>query len=287
MRHNSIFLLFVFITIFLIQPSFAIAEPIRFALLPTHNEGHVRREFYPFIKYLESVRQQPVKFSYRNNYKDIIDGLMADEIDLALLGPLPFALISQQDPDILPMLHFLNSDGSTGYTCSIGVFIADHLQKDALKNKQFALTQPYSTCGFLMTEHLLNQQGLSLAENQFEYIGNHPDSALSVIDGKAAACGIKTSIGKQFNHLGLRLIAESEVVPNFVLVANQRTLNATTIDVIRQHLLALKPLKNRQDAELTDDWGELIRYGSTPVNIDDFNIVINLLNRIHIPGVSK
>ncbi|MDA3806476.1 MAG: PhnD/SsuA/transferrin family substrate-binding protein, partial [Thiomicrorhabdus sp.] len=263
------------------------AAPVRFGPLPMYSEEHIRQEFYPFIKYLESVLQRPVQFAYRSSNKDVIDALISDEIDLAFLGPLPFALISKQDPDILPLLQFLNADGSVGYTCSVGVFSGDHLRISDLKNKQFALTQSYSTCGFLMTEHLLNQQGLSLADNEFEYIGSHPNCALGVIDGKFSACGIKTSIGKQFYPLGLDLIAESEPVPSYVLVANRRTLTAAEVASVRKHLLALKPLENKQDAELTKDWGNLIKYGTSPVTVDDFRMINDLINRMDTSGVFK
>lgn len=285
MRYQFICLIFIFT--FLWQASSSFAAPVRFGPLPMHSEGYVRQEFYPFIKYLESVLQRPVQFVYRHSYKELTDGLVADEIDLAFLGPLPFALMSKQNPDIIPLLQFLNSDGSVGYTCSVGVFSADHLQIEDLKNKKFALTQPYSTCGFLMTERLLNQRNLSLADNEFQYVGRHPDCALAVIDGKFSACGIKTSIGKQFHHLGLDLIAESEPVPSFVLVANRRTLKATEIEIVRDHLLALKPLENKVDAEVTKDWGALIRHGASPTQVDDFRIIFELLHTVEIPGVAQ
>ena len=285
MRYRYVFLFFVFI--FLFQPSFVCAEPVRFAPLPMHSEEYIRREFFPFIKYLEDILNRPVQFAYHHNNKDVVNGLITDTIDLAFLGPLPFALIAKQDPDIIPLLQFLNSDGSVGYTCSIGVFAGDRLQVKDLRKKRFALTRPYSTCGFLMTESMLNEQGLSLSDNAFEYIGKHPDCALAVIDGKFTACGIKTSIGKQFQLLGLDLITESQTVPSFVLVANRRNLSAAEIDNVRQHLLALKPLENKQAAEFTKDWGALIKYGTIPVTIDDFNIVNDLINKMDTDGFFK
>lgn len=276
-----------FFLICLFQVSLSCAEPVRFGPLPMHSESYIRLEFYPFIKYLESVLKRPVQFAYRHSNKDILDGLMSDEIDLAFLGPLPFALASKQDPDILPLLQFLNADGSVGYTCSIGVFAQDHLQLSDLKNRRVALTRPYSTCGFLMTERLLNQQGSSLSDNQFQYLGSHPNSALGVIDGQFAACGIKTSIGKQFHHLGLDLITESDVVPSFVLVANRRLLTKAEIRAVQASLLALKPLENDQDAETTKNWSPLIKHGAIPVAVDDFKMITEVINSMDIPGVTR
>ena len=230
---------------------------------------------------------QSVEIVYRDKYEDVIAGLNANEIDLALLGALPFVLALKSDPNIRPLLQFLEPDGSTGYTCSVGTFVADQLQISDLKNKHIALTQPYSTCGFLMTEQMLNREGLSLADNQFEYIGTHSGGALRVINGQAAACGIKTTIGKKLHYLGLDLIAESEILPGHVLVANPRTLSSTTMAAIKTHLLALKPLENQADANLTKNWGELVRYGAAPVCLDQFKMIIDLLGRMDIPGVAK
>lgn len=285
MHYKTLYLLFIFSLLW--QGSYSYAEPVRFSPLPMHSEEYIRREFYPFIKYLEKVLQRPVQFAYQSSIKNVIDGLASDKIDLAFLGPLPFVLIAKRDPDILPLLQFLNSDGSSGFTCSVGVFSANNLQISDLKNKQFALTQPYCTCGFMMTERLLNQRGLSLADNEFKYIGSHPSCALAVIAGKFSACGIKTSIGKQFQPLGLDLAAESEPIPSFVLVANQRTLSNAEIDRIRKHLLALKPLENKQDAELTKDWGALIKYGTIPVTADDFGMITDLTRKMDTDGVFK
>jgi len=284
MKHSCIFLFFL---LCFFQPAFSVAQPVRFAPLPMHDESYVRREFYPFIQHLEKVLQRPVQFAYHHNNIEVVEGLMSDTIDLAFIGPMPYAILFQKDPEIIPLLQFLNGDGSHGYTCSIGVFAAEKLTITDLKDKSFALTRPYSTCGFLMTESMLNQQGLSLTDNHYEFIGKHPECALAVIEGQVDACGIKTSIGKRFTSMGLVLIEESPRVPGFVLVANQRTLSQPEIERVSEGLLALKPLEDPKDAEITSNWGRLIKHGTTPIARDDFKTIIELLNQMEIPGVEK
>ncbi|MEA3543975.1 MAG: PhnD/SsuA/transferrin family substrate-binding protein [Thermodesulfobacteriota bacterium] len=285
MRDRHFFLLFAFFL--LLQPTFATAAPLRFAPLPIYNEARIRQDYYPFTQYLERGVQQAVEIVYRSDCQDIIAGLGADEIDLALLGPLPFALALKQGYNISALVQFLNSAGQSTYTCSVGVFAANNLSMTHLKNQQIALTQPYSTCGFLMVEHLLNQHGSTLADNQFEYSGTHSGSALQVITGKASVCGLKTSIGKSFHSLGLDLIAESDVIPSVVLVVNQRTLSPATIASIKKHLLALQPLENQEDALLTKKWGKLVRYGAIQTNAENYKFITDLLHRIDIPGVTQ
>ncbi len=76
-------------------------------------------------------------------------------------------------------------------------------------------------------------------------------------------------------------------MPSYLLVANRRTLTAAEVASVRKHLLALKPLEIKQDAELTKDWGALIKYGTTPVTVDDFRMINDLINRIDTSGVFK
>jgi phosphonate transport system substrate-binding protein len=275
------------VTLSLFLPTFSFAKPVRFGPLPMRGESYVREEFYPFIQYLEEILQRPVEFAYRDDNRGVIDGLSNDEIDLAFLGPLPYAVLSQKDSKILPLLQFLNADGSSGYTCSVGIFSGTDLTIHDLKGKAFALTQPYSTCGYLMTECMLNHQGVSLENNSYEFIGSHPDVALAVIEGKVDVCGIKTSIGQQYASLGLTLLKESSRVPSFILVANSRTLKQDEISRVRDRLLALAPLVKKEDATLTQNWGELIKYGAAPVGENEFQVIIDLLKHIKVPGVNQ
>ncbi|MDA3902427.1 MAG: hypothetical protein PF441_03135, partial [Desulfuromusa sp.] len=61
MRYKTLYLLFIFTLLW--QVSLSNAAPVRFGPLPMYSEEHIRQEFYPFIKYLESVLQRPVQFA--------------------------------------------------------------------------------------------------------------------------------------------------------------------------------------------------------------------------------
>jgi len=276
---------FLFILLIFFQAAPICAGSIRFAAPPMLNQDQARQEYYLFTRDLEHVLTRSVQLISFPSHNKIIESLKNDEIDLAILGSLPLALLLKQDPDILPLAQFLNADGSAGYTCSVAVFSGDNLRIEDLKNKHFALTQPYCTCGFLLTESLLSQQGVHLSDNDFEYVGSHPGCAVGVIGGQYSACGIRTSIGEQYHHLGLDLIAESGRLPGFALVANQRTLSAKDIDMVQKHLLELQPLKSPEDVELMKNWGQFIKYGAVPVAIDDFKIITDLMNEIDTSGV--
>lgn len=263
------------------------AKIIRLAPLPMLSQATVITQFSPFAQYLSKNTGQQVELVYHQNYQDLINEFIKDNVDLAYLGPLPYVMLIERDPDFVPVVRFVNGSGQSTYTCSLVTFDRNHAALPSLTELPVALTQPLSTCGYLMTEDLLNRRGLSLESTPYYYSGKHSECALDVIRGKASVAGIKTSIAKQYKSLGLQFIEQSVPLPGFLLVANSRTLSAETIDRIRNSLLSLDPLHNPADAETTRSWGAGIRYGAVPAHKDDYQLITKKLRQIIIPGVSQ
>lgn len=276
----------LFVVIACAVPAFS-ADSIRFAPLPLVSATSIEQQFLPFVRHLAEISEQQVELVHYLNYQILIDDLAKDKIDLAYLGALPYVLLNRIDPEFIPVVGFVDAAGDSTYTCSLVRFDENVVLGELTSKSPIALPQPYSTCAYLMTERLLNQQHLSLKELPYYYAGNHSDSALDVIRGKAAVAGIKTSIAQQYEHLGL-LIQEQDIhLPGHLLVANPRTISAEQIDRIRKHLLALDPRHNPKHKQLTAAWGEGIRFGAIPVEKDTYRYVDELLNEIDIPGVDK
>lgn len=260
------------------------AKDIVFAPLPMELQEKVSSEFRPMLFYLEQQLNSSIVISCFKNYNDILEGFSKGRIDLTILGPLPYIKLRRKYAHITPVVNFLNAEGKKTYTCSIITGIESKLDStNLLKGKQIALTQPCSTCGYLMTEKILQSAGHSLEENQYRYVGNHQEVALAVIRGEFDAGGIKTAIGHKYAHLGLRILAETEPLPGFLLVANSKTLTANQIKTIRKALLQLTPLSNQAHRQLTRTWGKIIRYGAVTVTDEDYNMIQQGLDEIIIP----
>ena len=262
------------------------ADPIRFAPLPLVSSTVTEQQFRPFSNYLAAISQQPVSLLHHESYQLLLEGMLSDKIDLAYLGPLPYVLLKRKDPSFVPLVRFVNTKGVSSYTCSL-VSFDNELDLDKLSiESPLAMSQPYSTCAFLMTEHFLRQQGMSLKGLPYYYAGNHAESALDVIRGKAALAGVKTTIARKYIHLGLHVYEQNIELPGMLLVANSRTLSRAQIASIRNQLLALKPLSDDSDRKLTADWGREIRNGVVPVDDNDYQYIEQLLTEIKIPEVN-
>lgn len=259
------------------------AQPIRFAPLPMVSKGEVEKNFQPFSHYLSTITSTDVETIYYKNYQNLIDGLINDQIDLAYLGPLPYVSLIQQDSSYVPVVRFVNQDGAATYTCSLVTFDSTLSSLDSTALPIVALTQPRSTCGYLVTEQLLQNLHTGLDALPYYYAGQHSTCALEVLRGKAQFAGMKTSIARQYRNLGLNIVAQSDPLPGFLLVANPRTLGGDVIRNIKTSLLQLKPYATPNGAVTTANWGKMIRHGAIPVQSSDYDGIRQMVDRIKVP----
>lgn len=281
-RYLSLVLLLVW---FSTNPAAAESRPIRFAPLPMENRETVVKQFRPMLFYLEEKLKQSVQIDFSDGYGEIIEKFRAGLIDLAYLGPLPYVELRRQYPQAEPLVHFNEPSGKPTYTCAI-VAVADAgLKLEGLRGKKVALTQFLSTCGYLSVAGLLRQRGTNLEENSYSYLDKHDAVALAVVRGEFDAGGLKTAIGKKYQHLGLNILAETEPMPGFAIVANQATLPLATQHAIRTLLTQLDPAGEEKD--MIGLWGENLRHGATDATDNDYDPVRLLKGDMLIPAKDK
>ncbi|MGM0516906.1 MAG: PhnD/SsuA/transferrin family substrate-binding protein [Pseudomonadota bacterium] len=276
------------LAVFLAPVALAAESPLRFAPLPMEDRKILLSQYEPFLDYLHEATGEDYDFRFYQDYGRILESLWNGEVDLAYLGPLPYVRLTARDDGFVPLVTFLNEAGEARYTCSVVVFAGDGLDLGDLAGRRVALTQPYSTCGYLVTESLLREAGIALEAGGFDYTGSHSEAILSVVRGSHAAGGAKTSIVEKFAHLGVVPVAESDPLPGFLLVANPSTTTEAQRERIRQALVGLDPA-DPADRERLDNWGESIRHGAIPVEDSAYDPVRRLLDRLpdSIPGIDR
>ena len=282
---HHLFRIFCLLLLLLTSAAWLEARELVFSPLPMTQASLVTRHARPMLAYLEHKLNEPIDIQFHKNYEKILTAFCQNKIDLAFLGPLPYIKLKKQCDKVIPIVRFVNKKGEASYTCSIITDAEIGVKKiQDLRGKKVALTQPLSTCGYLMTDFLLHQAGLDLSETRYRYVGNHRNVALTVVRGEAAGGGLKTSIARRYEHLGLRYLARTPPLPGFLLVANGSTMTSYEIETIRTALLSLQPLTNPEDAKRTACWGEKTRYGAVPVDDHDYDFIREKLASTTIPA---
>ena len=262
---------------------------LRFVPLPMEDRKILLAQFRPMLGYLELTTGIELELDSYGDYETILQGLLDDRIDLAYLGPLPYVLLTERDDDFRPLVRFLNAEGESQYTCALARFGKQPARLRDVGRTRISLTQPYSTCGYLATEELLQHVGRSLAEIAHFYAGSHSESMLSLVRGEAEIGSARTSIVRKYRHLNVEVITQSPPLPGFVLVANPRTTTEAQREAIRDALLSIEPLTDPDDRTLTRDWGEAIRHGSIPADDGAYAPVRRLYRALPdgIPGIAR
>ncbi|GAA0571138.1 PhnD/SsuA/transferrin family substrate-binding protein [Caenispirillum bisanense] len=245
------------------------ARPLRFAPLPMEAPETVITQVRPMLAYLEQRLGVDIEIVYSTDYGELLDRFRAGQVDLAYLGPLPYMTLRDGFAAAEPLVRFREASGSAAYTCAL-VAWGDALPDLArLNGATLALPQPLSTCGYLSTSALLRAAGSDIAATRWRYLGAHDLVALAVIRGEAEVGGLKTAIARKYAHLGLRILAETEPLPSFALIANRDTVAAAQRDGLVAALTALDPAGS--DKDRMAQWGVNFRYGAEPAADGDYD----------------
>lgn len=247
-------------------------DRVRFAPLPMEGKKILQERFYGLVGYIDEVLEDEVEVVDFLDYAELLDAFREDRVDLAFLGPLPYALLSRSDDGVEPVVCFREPDGATRYTCSLVASGGQPVDLANARELHIGLTQPYSTCGYHAVSQMLKQAGRSLQEEgiRFSYAGNHTSAALGVARGEYDLAGVKTVIAQRYRHLDLQVVAESQAFPGFGLYANRRRLSRQSIERLRQALLRFDPATSDEAQRLMRSRGGSLLHGtSEPGHCDD------------------
>lgn len=273
-----------FVFLFVIFICTAFGETLRYAPLSLEKSEIILKQSEKFLNYLKEQTGIEFEIVYSSDYGKMLEDFANDKVDMAYLGPLPYLKLKSKTKSALPLVSFKEKSGKSKYSCSIFSLASSNIKTlEDIKHKTISLTQKLSTCGFLMTEYMLNEVGLSLRKDvNYFYANSHTNSILSVLMGESDAGSAKSEILEKYNHFGFNILAKTEPIQGFVLVVNSNTVSEELAKKIKKSLLKLKPLENSDDFEITKEWGGNLRYGCDEVFEHDFKTIEDAYKRIKI-----
>lgn len=236
------------------------ANPIIFTPLPMKNPFSEAQDYLPLLQHLEQALDRPVEFRLHQQYEQILDDLEQNNIDLTILGPLPYLVLKRRTPKFTPLALLNSQQDKAHYRCVISKFRGDKVDlKQAVPVLKVALTQSLSTCGYFKTQSLLSQTfGLQLDQLKFDYTGSHKNAIEAVLKGEFDLAGSSEEYAYNYQSLGMEVIAKSNWLPGLIVVANNQTLDRKTQQAIQKVLLSIP-------SHQALHWPEKIRYGFQPI----------------------
>ncbi|HAK88945.1 MAG: hypothetical protein A2077_04160 [Nitrospirae bacterium GWC2_46_6] len=259
---------------------------IYFSAITLYHPIVMYQKYQPLMDYL--TKNTPYRFELKlsQDYRDIINFLKTDRVQVALLGGVTY-LEAKKQFNIIPILKPLGHDGKPYYR---SVFIAKADNKKIktlsdLKGKSVAFASKLSTSGYLAPlYHLYFNAGIRLGDLSrrvnFRY---HDSVAREVLRGEFDAGAVIDSVADNFKDRGLKVIAVSDPIPGLPIVV-RGDAPAELISAIKKTLLSLD-YNNPEHRRIMEQWDEEFKYGFAEATDSDYRQIKKMMEYLNKNGV--
>lgn len=252
-----------------------------FALPPSLPAKEMIERFRPLAEHLGRSLDEGVRLVISRDYRDHVSNTGRDLVDISFMGPVSYVqLVEQYGPK--PLLAQLEVSGQKLLRSHIVVAESSPILKiEDLVGRSFAFADPASTAGNILPRYMLIEAGVPLQRlGQYRHIDHHDNVALTVLAGRFEAGGVKDETYERMKSRGLRSIAVSQPVSQYLFVASKR-LAPGAADKARAALLALSSLPEGK-AVLGSIQRDLT--GLVPVQDSDYDPLRKILDRLKREG---
>lgn len=213
-------------------------ETITLAAIPAENSSDLKASYEPLIKVLENETGSTIEFVQASDYAGVVEGMIADNVDLAFFGPFAYVVAGLNGADITPLGAVTQNEGEAPGYQSYGLARSDDDSINELKDfagKKVCFVDPGSTSGFLYPSAGLIEEGVIASGTEADvsagvspiYAGGHDASALAIAAGDCdAGFAFDTMVDKTMIEKGdlepgaLKTVWKSETIAGSVFAAN-------------------------------------------------------------------
>lgn len=222
-------------------------DTITLAAIPAENSSDLKASYEPLIKLLEKETGSSVEFVQASDYAGVVEGMIADNVDLAFFGPFAYVVAKINGAKITPLGAVIGEQGEQPGYQSYGLTRSDVADINGLKDfagKKVCFVDPGSTSGFLYPTAGLIEEGVIKSGSEADvsaamspvFAGGHDSSALSIANGDCdAGFAFDTMVDQTMIEKGdlqpgqLKTVWKSEMIAGSVFAAND-SLGAEAID---------------------------------------------------------
>ena len=206
---------------------------------PYLDKKEIIRRFTPLAQYLEKTLRRPVELKVASNYKQHIDYIGKNKVDLAYMGPSAYIKMVTHHGN-KPLLARLEVNGKAYFHGKIFVRRDSKINNlHDLPGKDLAFGPINSTMGSIIPGWTLQNKKIHLSQlNSYNHLNNHTNVAYSVLMGDFDAGAAKEEVFHAYKNKGLREISTSVAISEHLFIAN----NYLPKNLIKKELCALSRL---------------------------------------------
>ncbi len=173
-----------------------------FSLIPKKNVDQQLSNLQPLLQLLEEKLNRPIKTIRPQSYQAVIEGILSQTIDFAILGPASYARARARDKRVDAFASFARKKGFITPQGSYYYAVLFTLKKRAfhsfedLSGKKIAYTDPASTSGFLIPKLAFSKNLGCPLETFFGtsiFTGSHDRSIRAVVNGNVDAAFVSSA----------------------------------------------------------------------------------------------
>ncbi|MDH3997695.1 MAG: phosphate/phosphite/phosphonate ABC transporter substrate-binding protein [Desulfuromonadales bacterium] len=219
-------------------------DTIVFGVHPFKSPKKLVKMFKPVADHVGAALGKEVRLVVSQSYEELEQMYKNGQVDFGYMGPALYAKVGE-DLNLQPLAR-IKVKGKGTFQGVVVVKENSPIKSLAdLKSKSFAFGDPASTLSHYVPHAMMMQQGVMLPDlEKYAFVGSHDNVAINVLNGNFTAGGLKPGVAKNYLDKGLRVLAQSEPVPEHIFVASPK-LDAKTYNGIKVAIFnASEPLKS-------------------------------------------
>ncbi|WP_051689681.1 phosphate/phosphite/phosphonate ABC transporter substrate-binding protein [Pelobacter seleniigenes] len=231
-------------TLFLVLHTTAAAGkgPLTLGIHPFQSARILQRQFSPLVEYLSLRLDHPVELRIGSSYREHVESVGRDLVDIAYLGPLGYIeMVDRYGPK--PLIAGQETNGSPISNSVIFTRINSGIASlTALEGQPFAFVNRHSTMGYLLPAFVLSQHNPTLlTQHRYQFLNTHENVVLGVLSGDFIAGAVKETVFNNYKQHGLKELARSPASAEHLFVA-RNGLSRAELGALRRAFFDLRSL---------------------------------------------
>jgi phosphonate transport system substrate-binding protein len=242
-------------------------SPLVFIIPPVENISFMYEKFLPLKDHLEKVLSRKIVLKVARNHQEAVESIGTGHAHLAYLDPSAYCEAKSRY-GVIPLAKPVMG-GSSTYRSVIVARSDSPINKIVeAKGRRLALGNSRSSSSSLIPAVLFKEVGIALKDfSAVDYLEQEDRIALSVLAKRHDLGGMSERVARKYLDAGLKIIKESEPLPQYTLCACA-CLSEGTRGAIRRALLSIGTTENAGLIAAMKDID-----GFTPAEDRDFDVV--------------